>query len=86
MGRSTTPTFRIDYTCAGTHMTSTAWGPSQRKHVGRANEANLKVEVDGFLASCEPGGVNDHLKVIILEARLVHQPTGTVRATYKPQG
>jgi hypothetical protein len=74
MGRSYTPTFRVEYN-GGAQM---CW---DSKRDGRPTEANLDAWRDGYNASFQPGGVNGHLAGYrIGAARLVRQATGEVVA------
>ena len=94
MGRSTTPTFRVEFTktyklSGFNHM---AWystdGPN-RTGYGKPTEANLAKLIKHMNQSYQPGGANAHLQRAgqdrpssITEARIVRQSTGKVVATY----
>lgn len=88
MGRSrqVTDTFRVEYTLPrGKGMTPSIWDKHARKALGRPTQASLKLFVNDLLDSCKPGGCNEHLsELVILEARVVHKPTGETRFTYNP--
>ena len=85
MGRSVTPTYRIEYTAknySGTSMVG--W----QKHNGRATSKNLARYCDAMNGSFESGGCNEHISkslgytAKITGARLVHQFSGDVIATW----
>lgn len=86
MGRSITPTFRIEFrevTAAGrpVHWTSAGW---DTKHAGRPSAETLAAHVRGMEASTEPGGVNEHLGATTIGyARIVRQSTDEVMAEYR---
>lgn len=84
MGRSVTPTFRIEARTMGFvptfHM---AWP----KQAGRPSTKTAEEYVRRFNASLEPGGCNEHLKkscpmARMLGVKVVRQSTGAVVASY----
>ena len=87
MGRSTTPTYRIE---ARTNDISVindcVWNS---KYHGRANQENLEKWRTILNASFQPGGVNEHIaearKAVphIIAAKLIRQSTGEVVAETK---
>jgi hypothetical protein len=81
MGRSTTPTYRLQITVAGRG----AYGPQawNTKAYGRPSAATLATQVAAFEASTREVGYNAHLGAeTVLRARVVHQFTGETVATY----
>jgi hypothetical protein len=90
MGRSITPTFRVEYhdnpfTAVELHVRdSFAWKASY----GRPTAANLEKWRTAMNKSYAAGGVNEHISnmlgyvVNISAARIVRQATGEVVATY----
>jgi hypothetical protein len=80
MGRTITPTYRVEYRTTRGYWTPAAWNA---KWDGRATEANLERHCKTVEASTFPGGVNEHLgTTIIRSARLIRQSTGETVATY----
>lgn len=86
MSRSSTPTYRLEYSVPGFHITPMAWRVKREGQVpgyGKPTDENLRKEVLGFENSCEPGGPNAHLGLMkVRSAKIVHQFTGDVVATY----
>lgn len=86
MSRSSTPTYRLEYSVPGFHITPMAWRVKKHGLVpgnGMPTDENLRKEVLGFEKSCEPGGPNEHLgRTTVLKAKVIHQDTGKVVATY----
>lgn len=79
MGRSITPTYRIEFRATGGYHTPSAW----RAEYGRPSAASLARWVESFEASTREGGVNAHLGVTtVWSARIVRQATGAVVADY----
>ena len=82
MGRSVTPTYRVEVQ-ANTRMDMFSW---DCKVNGRATETNLENWRQAYNASFGPGGVNWHVSeasgvvVHISKARLIRQRTGEVVA------
>lgn len=69
MGRSTTPTYRVEYKVDRGFWTTAAW---PTKFAGRPSGANLAKHVAVTEASTQPGGCNAHLGATkILAARIV---------------
>ena len=80
MGRSTTPTYRVEVK-ANRPMGMFGWDSRD----GRANEANLELWRQGYNESFQVGGVNgpradSDIIVHISSAKLVRQSTGEVVA------
>ena len=85
MGRSTTPTFRIEGTA--TRISDGRRFPVHQawltKYAGRPTDETLAAHVKVAEASTAPGGVNEHLGAERIGfARVVRQATGEVVATY----
>ena len=81
MGRSITPTFRLEMTVPGKYITPSGW---DTKHAGRPNNETLRKHIDHFETSCKPGGVNAHLGIMVVSsARVVRQSNDEVVAEYK---
>lgn len=80
MGRSRTPTYRLEVKTDRARWEPMAWrttGPGPAKGYGKPSLTNLERWVDEMERSTCPGGVNAHLGVtIIREARIIHQSTG----------
>lgn len=84
MGRSVTPTFRVELHVLGSVYTPQAW---PTKHAGRPSDATLKAYVEEFEASTRSGGVNAHLgEEFVMDAKVVRQSNGEVVATYVNRG
>lgn len=89
MGRSTTPTYRIEVT-GGFRMTNMAWqmGRGFGVSYGKPTDANLAKLIQDMNESMAPGGVNGHLSAgratpaRITKAQVVRQSTDKVVATY----
>lgn len=80
MGRSVTPTYRIEFRIAGSYWTPSAWNV---KRDGRPTEDRLAQYVNDLEASTREGGVNAHLgEQVVLSAKVVRQSTGEVVASY----
>lgn len=85
MGRSITPTFRLEGTAVGDadgrrFPILQAW---ETKYAGRPSDATLAAHVKVAEAATLPGGVNAHLGAErITTARVVRQSTGEVVATF----
>jgi len=58
MGRSHTPTFRLDCEGGEIFTGSTSW---DCKRDGRPTPRNIEKFLTGYLQSCAAGGVNEHL-------------------------
>ena len=86
MGRSTTPTYRVEYVTPGFYMTPMAWRVKAIGVIpgyGKPNDENLRKDVLFFEKSCEPGGPNAHLgRMTVSSAKVTHQFSGEVVATY----
>jgi hypothetical protein len=81
MGRTTTPTYRIEITEANGRVGINAW----RREYGKPTTAAIAAYVDAFAQSCLPGGINSHIAHLALPAitaRIVRQATGEVVATW----
>lgn len=83
MGRSVTPTFRVETT--GTiGMTPACWNT---KSYGRPSEKTAREYVEKFNESLEPGKCNEHIRKAYPNARMtgakiIRQSTGEVVASY----
>lgn len=86
MGRTITPTFRVEYLAVRLRdgrrfRQSQAW---PTKHAGRPSDDTLAGFVEVHEASTAPGGVNAHLgHELISEARVIRQSSGAVVAAYQ---
>lgn len=83
MGRSTTPTYRVEFQIAS--PARIGWTPMRwdGKHLGRVSDANLAKMVKVYEDATKPGGVNAHLgETTIAAARVIRQATGDVVATF----
>ena len=79
MGKSTTPTYRVEFNVQA-FIRNMAWS---RKD-GRPTDSNLAALVAGYEKSTMPGGVNEHLPSLnISGASIVRQATGETVAEYK---
>jgi hypothetical protein len=83
MGKSYTPTYRVEERAQGVAPYTYAW----RKEDGRPTIANLEKRIMSYAKSLEKGGVNEHLSKNFIPyptfARIVRQATGEVVATWK---
>ena len=84
MGRTTTPTYRLEISIPKARMTPMAW---KSKEYGKPNAANLEKYIMAFAKSLKPGGANSHITKAYgfqppVAARVVHQSTGNVIATW----
>lgn len=85
MGRSITPTFRVEYTDTGSgYGTPEAW---PTRYLGPPTDVTLAIWADHYEKATKFGGVNQHLAdgpegLIILSAKVIRQKTGEVMATY----
>lgn len=81
MGRTVTPTYRMEYWDQGGHHQQ-AWS-------GRPTNANLAKYIRAHIKSLKKGGVNYHVSLALKyipvphKARIVRQKTGDVVATWK---
>jgi hypothetical protein len=86
MGRSTTPPYRLELEIPGFYTTPSCWRVKAQYQIpgyGKPTAANLQKHVEGFEASCAPGGCNQHLGTRkVRAARIVNQFTAEVVATY----
>jgi hypothetical protein len=86
MGKSNTPTFRVEYTSmtlvtGRKHANVVSWDVQQD---GPANEQSLRGFVRSMEQSTREGGVNAHLGAeLIVAARLVRQSSGQTVARFK---
>ncbi len=83
MGRSYTPTFRLEMTnqYASVGFSNQAW---ETKYAGRPTNANLAKHIAFFEASTRGDGCNAHLgSVTITNAKVIRQSNGDVEATYE---
>lgn len=87
MGRSTTPTFRIDLTVrhakneVAVAWTSQSWSVA---FAGRPTAENLQRWVGRTEGSTSPGGCNEHLGVTIIKTAVVtRQKDSVVVATFE---
>lgn len=84
MGRTTTPTFRLEVlesTNTGRNYAFQSAWPT--RHAGRPTDATLAAHVQVHEASTRPGGVNEHLGAsTVTRARVIRQSTGDVVAEY----
>ncbi len=87
MGRSVTPTYRVELVCMGCTMTPAAWRVRPHYQIpgnGKPTLKNLDKYVRDLEKSMEPGGVNAHLGIHpIVEAKIIHQFSGEVAAHWK---
>jgi hypothetical protein len=80
MGKSITPTFRVEMKLLGSAPVVCSW---PTKHVGRPSDTTLAQYVRDFENSTMPGGVNEHLGAEFVDSAVViRQATGEVVATY----
>lgn len=80
MGYTTTPTYRVEFTVAGSYWTPSGWNV---KRDGRPSEKALAAYVRTLEASTKPGGCNEHLgQTVIRSASIVRQSNGMTVATY----
>ena len=86
MGRSTTPTYRVEYVTPGFYIAPMAWrvkGYGVIPGCGKPTDENLRKDVLFFEKSCKPGGPNEHLgPMVVTSAKIVHQATDNIVATY----
>lgn len=89
MGRSTTPTFRLEILghTGNFSMTNGAWNVQRRNGCpgdGQPSTESLDRYVTSFEASLRPGGSNAHLGIFSLTScQIVRQSSGDVVATWK---
>lgn len=82
MGRTTTPTFRLEMQDANPYhnYSGQRW---DTKNAGRPNDANLAKDIAHFEASTREGGCNAHLgEITITKATVIRQSNNEVVATY----
>lgn len=85
MGRTTTPTFRVEINdvvlaTGNRNVAQMAWDTTR---AGRPNDATLAEYVSRYEASTAPGGANDHLGVtVVTTARVIRQSTNEIVAAY----
>jgi hypothetical protein len=80
MGRSITPTYRIEFRLAGSYWTPSGWNV---KRDGRPTDERLAQYVADLEASTREGGVNAHLgEQVVLSAKVVRQSSGEIVASY----
>ncbi len=79
MGRSVTTTYRLEMTLAVGYATPQCW---RSREYGRPSERNLRRELEGYNASLEPGGANQHIgpQGRAIAGRIVHNVSGAVVA------
>lgn len=85
MGRSTTPTFRVEMSESGlTTGKRYRWqGAWNSKYSGRPSDKNLAAYVAAHEASTRSGGVNECLGPMkVNSAQVVRQSSGEVVATF----
>ena len=85
MGRSSTPTFRVEAETYGFHMTPCAW---RLKDAGYPTDENVRKYIDKFNESLKPGGCNEHISkefpgCCVTAAKVVNQSTNEVVASYR---
>ena len=89
MGRSTTPTYRLEILghTGDFGMTNGAWNVRGRNGcpgAGKPSTESLDRYVTSFEESLRPGECNAHLGIFSLTScQIVHQSTGKVVATWK---
>jgi hypothetical protein len=89
MGRSTTPTYRLEITghTGNFTITNSAWHVQSRYGIpgdGRPSTDNLDRYVTAFEKSLRTGGSNAHLGIfLITSCRIIRQSTGKVVAEWK---
>jgi len=81
MGKSITPTFRIEFYTVGCHFTPAGWS----KHHGRPSVYSLKAYLEAMNKAMEPGGCNEHIRkdypmAKVTGGRLIRQSDNTVKA------
>ncbi len=77
MSRSTTPTYRIEFTEVYDLATGRRTGMTPSGWRGQATAARLLEHLERLNASFLPGGCNDHCgRLFVATARLVRQATG----------
>lgn len=85
MGRTTTPTYRVEIFVFGYHYSPMAWSVRARGKIpgfGQPTDANLAKYVSDFEEDCETGA-NKHLGTqIVRSAKIVKQSTDEIVATY----
>lgn len=88
MGRSVAITYAVQLFVPGKFHTPSEWRPRARLHGvvpahGKPTAENLAKYVAGYEESTRGDGCNKHLgELKVASARIVHQPTGAVVATY----
>lgn len=81
MGRSYTPTYRVEYQTDTARWQTMCWDTASH---GRPNTASLEKWRRSYNESFAPGGDNEHVSkdlgvvIHISRAKLVHQRTGRV--------
>lgn len=81
MGRSSTPTFRLETTVDRGGWTPQAW---RTKEYGRPTLKNLERWVGEMEKSTRAGGVNALIgATTVIDAKIVHQETGDVVCSYE---
>lgn len=81
MGKSITPTYRIEMKVSRGVVTPAAW---PTKHLGRPTEDTLRQYVQVWEDSTKDGGCNSHLGfTFIREAKVYRQGTGECVAVYR---
>jgi hypothetical protein len=81
MGRTVTPTFRVEMFVPGWHITAAVW---DCKRQGRPSDKTLAADVASFEASTLPGGANAHLGFTVVQrARIIRQSTNEIVAEYQ---
>lgn len=82
MGRTITPTFRVEYVMFGNiGITSSAW---YTRHEGHPDDENLRRHVEKLEDSSKPGGCNAHCgPMVVASAKIIRQKTDEVVANYK---
>jgi len=87
MGRSTTPTHRIEFGIVFANGRPVRHTPAgwDSKRCGRPTDANLATYIEDFEASTLPGQCNEHLgRTTVHTAQIVRQATGERVALYAP--
>lgn len=85
MGRSTTPTYRVEIRESGVNTGKRyRWqGAWNSRYSGRPTDATLAEYIKKHEASTEPGGVNECLgRMKVDSACVIRQSTGEIVASY----
>lgn len=87
MGRSTTPTHRVEFGIVLANGKPVRHTPAgwDSKRCGRPTDANLALYVEALEASTKPGECNEHLgRTTVHTAQIIRQANGEREALYAP--